>query len=132
VILVDSSVWVDFFRARRTPQTDFVQGHFNQSALICADLVIAEVLQGARSESHAATMAGVLGQMPSIMIAGNACAIAAAQNYRKLRALGVTPRKTIDVLIATRCILDSHALLHADKDFDPFEAHLGLKVIHAP
>jgi predicted nucleic acid-binding protein len=132
MILVDTSVWIDYGRGALTSQTAFLRGVLPFGQVAMGDIILAEWLQGVRSDAAATALIAGFSQIPCIDIGGRDCAIAAAQNYRKLRALGVTPRKTIDVLIATRCILDSHALLHADKDFDPFEAHLGLKVIHAP
>ena len=98
----------------------------NRIAILIGDLVLAELLQGTRSDQHAAKILNELREYQTISIVGPECAIQAAQNYRILRAKGITVRKTIDALIATRCILDNIPLLYSDRDFDPFVTHFGL------
>ena len=92
-----------------------------------ADLVIAEVLQGIDKNSEFARVLRLFRELDLIVISDEAIAIEAARNFRRLRALGITIRKTIDTLIATRCIQDGHMLLYSDRDFDPFVEHLGLE-----
>ena len=126
MILVDSSVWIDALHDRRTVQTIALKAVRGRELIGTADLVLAEVLQGARDEIAFALARAALLSGPFVVIGSRAVAIAAARNYQALRALGITPRKTIDTLIATRCILDRIPLLYSDRDFDPFVEHLGL------
>jgi predicted nucleic acid-binding protein len=127
--LVDSGIWIDYFRGAKTIHTDHLDRLLSASEALVGDLILAEVLQGYRTGQEAITVESLFGRVPCITIAGRDCAIAAAENNSALRALGQTPRKTIDTLIAPRCILDGPTLLHADRDFDPFLRHLGLRVI---
>lgn len=129
MILVDSSVWIDYFRGVPTPAARTLDALLNIEKIAVGDLMLAEVLQGFRTDADFKVARKVLSAFTVIDICGRDVAIQAAQNFRKLRALGVTIRKTIDTLIATRCIEDGMHLLHADRDFDPFETHLGLKVV---
>lgn len=124
--MADASVWIDFLRDRFTPQVDRLQGLFESDRLAVADLTVTEVLQGIGREKNLHTAERLLGRLPLIKIADWDVAIAAARNYRLLRARGITVRGTIDSLIATRCIQDNYALLFSDRDFDPFVEHLGL------
>ena len=126
MILVDSSVWIDFFRDRTTPQVERLVSLLLASEPAMGDLVLAEILQGCDTGKEFNQILRFLQPLPVIQISDETIAIQAARHYRTLRALGITVRKTIDTLIATRCITDGHALLYSDKDFDPFVAHLGL------
>ena len=126
MILVDSSVWIDFFRGTATPQADRLQALLGGQELLVADLVLVEVLQGYGRESDFATALDLMSRMEAVTVGGAEVAVAAARHFGFLRAKGITVRKTIDCLIATRCIMDRHALLYSDRDFDPFVAHLGL------
>jgi predicted nucleic acid-binding protein len=126
VILVDSSVWIDYFRGRSTATSDRLDELLATEPLLIGDLMLAEVLQGFTSDREFNEALRLLSTLPIVDIGGQEIAIAAATNYRRLRARGVTVRKTIDTLIATRCIVDGHALLYSDRDFDPFVEHLGL------
>lgn len=127
VTLVDSSVWIDFLRDRDTPQTDRLIRLIRSTRIQTADLVLAEVLQGVRDD-RAHRRALDLLTLPGVLcVSSEEVAVQAARNYRMLREMGFTVRKTIDTLIATRCILDGIPLLYADRDFDPFVAHLGLR-----
>jgi predicted nucleic acid-binding protein len=126
MILVDSSVWIDYFRGVRTPQSDRLDILLGAEPVLIGDLILGEVLQGFDGERDFNRGLGALGRLTCIDIAGREIAIAAARNLRALRALGVTVRKTIDTLIATRCIEDGYDLLYSDRDFDPFVTHLGL------
>lgn len=126
MILVDSSVWIDYFRGRDTPQTTRLDSLLGVELVAVGDLMLAEVLQGFDREADFNTALRMMRSLRIIDIGGADVAIAAARNFRLLRAKGVTVRKTIDTLIATRCILSGHALLFSDRDFQPFVTHLGL------
>jgi predicted nucleic acid-binding protein len=126
VILVDSSVWIDYFRGAATPQTDRLDALLSAEPLAVGDIVLTEVLQGFAAARDFDQALALMTTMPVIDIGGREIAIKAAGHYRALRAKGVTVRKTIDTLIATRCIEDGYALLYSDRDFDPFVEHLGL------
>ena len=131
MILVDSSVWIDYFRSADTPQVALLDSFFGRSPLAVGDLIAAEVLQGVRDEREFKWVKKTLDAFEHIDLAGYDLAVKASENYRSLRAVGVTIRKTIDTLIATRCIEDGLTLLHADRDFLPFAQHLGLKVAYS-
>jgi predicted nucleic acid-binding protein len=131
VIVADTSVWVDYFNGRDTPETGLLDRLLEAKRLLIGDLILAEVLQGFRSDVDFRRARWLLEGLEFRTMVGREIAIAAAGNYRALRARGVTVRKTIDTLIATFCILENHDLLHCDRDFDPFERHLGLRVVRA-
>jgi predicted nucleic acid-binding protein len=131
VILVDSSVWIDYFRSADTPQVALLDSLLGRSTLAVGDLIAAEVLQGVRDERELKLVKQALEAFDHIDVVGYHIAVKASENYRTLRAMGITIRKTIDTLIATRCIEDGLTLLHADKDFLPFAEHLGLKVAYS-
>lgn len=126
MILVDSSVWIDFFRGNSTPQTRVLDAILGREPLAIGDLILTEVLQGFRLDRDFYQAQRLLSSLTVIDLGGQAVAIQAAQNFRVLRLFGVTIRKTIDTVIATRCINDDYALLYRDKDFDPFVDFLGL------
>lgn len=129
MVLVDTTVWVDYFNDVETIQTTWLDDHLTQQRLGIVDLIACEILQGLSTEEEAAEVLGELKQFEIFETGGLELATAAARNYRVLRRKGVTVRKTIDCLIATFCIRGRHALLHCDSDFDPLEKHLGLQVI---
>jgi len=129
MIVVDSSVWIDYFRGFPTPQADKLDGLLGEELLAIGDLIVTEVLQGFASVRAFRDALALLEKFDWVPIGGADVAVAAAINHRRLRALGITPRKTIDTAIATRCIVSGHALLHDDRDFDAFEQHLGLRCI---
>ena len=129
MILVDSSVWIDFFRGTPSPQADRLDTLLGNEALWIGDLILTEVLQGFTSERDFNQAHRLLGSLDVIEIGGRDIAIQAARNFRTLRGLGVTVRKTIGTLIATRCIESGIALLHSDRDFDPFSEYLGLEAL---
>jgi predicted nucleic acid-binding protein len=126
VILVDSSVWIDYFRGAATPQADRLDALLGSEPLLIGDVVLTEVLQGFTAERDFNEALRLLGSLELVDIAGRDIAVQAARNFRALRAKGVTVRKTIDTLIATRCIENGYALLYSDRDFAPFVEHLGL------
>jgi predicted nucleic acid-binding protein len=127
VILVDSSVWIDFFRGTATAEAERLDALLGSDLLAVGDLMLAEVLQGFGSERDFNQARKLLTALDIVDIDGLDIAIQAARNYRTLRAKGVTIRKTIDTLIATRCIEGDYSLLYSDRDFDPFVEHLGLR-----
>ena len=131
MILVDSSVWIDFFRGRETAQVNKLDSLLAEERIFVGDLILTEVLQGFRTDKDFNEARRTLDTFPTIELAGAEVALAAAKNFRMLQSLGFTVRKTIDTIIATRCILDGYRLLHADRDFEPFSKHLGLKVVHS-
>jgi predicted nucleic acid-binding protein len=128
MILVDSSVWIDYFRGKDTRQTDKLDLLLGSQLLATGDLILTEVLQGFPDDRSFNDAKRMLTSLTIVELGGTQAAIQAAQNFRKLRGLGVTVRKTIDTVIATRCMLDGYELLHDDRDFDPFVKHLGLRV----
>ncbi len=129
MILVDSSVWIAQLRGRSTPATMKLAAAAAREPLLLGDLILLEVLQGARNEAHAARMERALRQYAIAPLLGLDLASKAAGNYRRLRELGITIRKTADIIIGTFCIEHRHTLLHDDRDFAPMQAHLGLKVL---
>ncbi len=129
MILVDSSVWIDYFRGNETPQTDHLDSLLGSEPVAIGDLILTEVLQGFASDKEFNQAKKLLTLLIVVDLGGQGIAIQAAKNFRALRALGVTVRKTIDTVIATRCIEDSFTLLHSDRDFEPFITHLGLRSI---
>jgi predicted nucleic acid-binding protein len=129
VILVDSSVWVDYFRGTSTAAASKLDELLGVEPLAVGDLIVVEVLQGFRSDNTFDRARRLLGEFPVIDLCGPELAVPAARNHRLLRARGVTVRKTIDTIIATRCIEDGHTLLHSDRDFEPFVAYLGLSSV---
>lgn len=129
MILVDSSVWVDYFKGALTPQTDKLDSLLGVEPLAVGDLILTEVLQGFDNDRDFEAARRLLTSLTVVEIGGLDVAIAAAENFRVLRKLGVTVRKTIDTVIATRCIRDGFDLLHSDRDFEPFTKYLGLRVV---
>ena len=129
MILVDSSVWVDYFKGRATAQTSLLEGLLDSQELAIGDLNFIEVLQGCKIEKEFNEVRRLLGRLDLVVLGGEDVAVPAAKNYLKLRQLGLTVRGTIDVVLATRCIVSGYQLLHSDRDFDAFEKHLGLKCV---
>lgn len=129
MILVDSTVWVDYFNGALTAQTERLDRLLDREPLAVGDLILTEVLQGFTDERDFDQARKMLTSMAIVELGGAEIAIQAARNFRALRRLGVTVRKTIDTIIATRCIESGYDLLHNDRDFDPFVQHLGLRVV---
>ena len=132
MILVASSVWIDYFNGISTWQTDSLDNCLSNVPVVIGDLIFTEVLQGFRSNKDFETARSFLGALPFRQIGGYNVAFQSAQNYRSLRKAGVTIRKTIDVIIATFCIIEGLTLLHDDRDFDPMESHFSLKTLTPP
>ena len=129
MILVDSSVWIDYFRGTATPQTDRLDRLLGEEPVAVGDLILTEVLQGFTTDRAFNDARKLLTALDVVLLGGEDVAIRAAVNFRALRELGITVRKTIDAVIATRCILSGYILLHSDRDFDVFEKHLGLRCL---
>jgi len=131
VILVDSGVWIDYFRGTATPQTDQLDSLLGNEPTATGDLILTEVLQGFISDRDFNQAKNLMTSLVVVDLAGQATAIQAARNFRMLRSLGITMRKTIDTviatLIATRCIESGLPLLYSNRGFDPFVRHLGLR-----
>lgn len=127
MILVDSSVWIDYFRGTLTPQAERLDALLSHEPILTGDLILTEVLQGFGRERDFNQAKKLLTSLNVIELGGQDVAIQAAKNFRTLRARGVTVRKTIDTVIATRCIENDLALLYSDRDFDPFVEQLGLR-----
>lgn len=127
MILVDSSVWIDYLRGVETRETDRLHGLLGVEPLAVGDLILTEVLQGTGTERDFNEVLRLLDRLDLVSLGGHGLAIQAARNFRVLREKGITVRKTVDCIIATRCIMDDLTLLHSDRDFAPFVAHLGLK-----
>jgi len=130
MLLVDSSVWIDFFNGKATPETLYLRDEADRNHVVVGDLILCEVLQGFCHEKDYQEAHELLTSFRSFDLVGQGIALQAAQNYRALRKRGVTVRKTIDVLIATFCVTNGLQLLHSDRDFDALEQHLGLQVFH--
>ena len=128
MILVDSSVWIGYLRGHRTPATAKLEAAADREPLLVGDLILLEILQGARDEFHAARIERALRQFALVSLLDADLAPRAARNYRRLRELGITIRKTADIIIGTFCIEHRHVLLHDDRDFAPMQEHLGLAV----
>ena len=129
MILVDSSVWIDYLRGTPTPQADKLDSLLGVTPLAIGDLILTEVLQGCATDRQFNEVRRTLEALELVVLGGADIAIEAAKNYRKLRSLGVTTRKTVDAIIATRCIVSDYELLHNDRDFEPFALHLGLRCV---
>lgn len=129
MIVVDTTVWVDYLRGVSTPQTEWLDANLERERIGMTDLILCEVLQGIKDDEVFRAVQRELLKFEVFPSSGIGLAIAAAKNYRRLRAQGLTVRRTIDCLIATFCLEYGHSLLHNDRDFDPFEHVLGLAVI---
>ena len=128
MILVDSSVWIDYFNGNHSWQTDLLDNILSNIPIIIGDLILTEVLQGFKSDKDYESAKAYLSDLPFRQMGGYNVAVQSAQNYRRLRKAGITVRKTIDVIIATFCIIEGLTLLHDDRDFNPIASYFPLKV----
>lgn len=128
VIVVDSSVWIDYFNGVESKATEKLDALLGVEPLAVGDLILTEVLQGFRNEAHYRTAKDLMLSLTVFELLGRKLAIKSADNYRALRARGITVRRTVDVIIATYCIEHELPLLFDDKDFLPFVRELGLRV----
>lgn len=131
MVIVDTTVWVDYFRGASNPETEWLDRHLNRQRLGLMDLILCEVLQGIQEPASFTRVRDQLLAFQVFETGGIDLAVAAAENYRALRRRGITVRRTIDCLIATFCLEAGHELLHRDRDFDPFEQALSLRVVLA-
>lgn len=127
MVLVDSSVWVDYFNGQRTRETDVLDGLLGTEPVAVGDLILVEVLQGFRVERDFRVAQEQLTGLPVFELLDRTRALRVAENYRALRKRGITVRKTTDAVIASFCIAENLPLLYSDRDFDPFVEHLALK-----
>jgi hypothetical protein len=130
VVIVDTTVWIDYFRGISNPETDWLDAELDRQRLGLTDIILCEVLQGVRDEAEATNVERQLLKLEVFETSGVDLSREAARNYRILRSRGHTARKTIDCLIATFCIREQHSLLHRDRDFDLFDSFLDLSVVH--
>jgi predicted nucleic acid-binding protein len=129
MLLVDSTVWIDYFNGQVTSQTNYLDQALAHEPILVGDLILVEVLQGFRSDADFESARQALFRFEQVSLVTPTLALQAARHYRTLRKQGLTVRKTIDCLIATYCLENGHVLLHSDADFDAFEQHLGLVVV---
>jgi predicted nucleic acid-binding protein len=127
VIVVDSSVWIDFFNGVSSPEVERLDGLLGVTPLVIGDLILVEVMQGFRNERDVATARQLFRSLALLPMLSGSNAWKAAENYRQLRSRGITVRKTIDGIIATACIEANLPLLFSDRDFVPYVEHLGLE-----
>ncbi len=127
MIVVDTSVWINYFNGKSTWQTEFLDKLLKEVPIIIGDLILTEVLQGFRSDKNYEIAKNNLSILPFKQMVGYKVALQSAQNYRILRKKRISVRKTIDVLIGTFCIMENYTLLHDDKDFEPMKKYLSLK-----
>ena len=127
MIVVDSSIWIDFFTGKDTPGVEVLDASLGEDVVAIGDLMLTEVLQGFRSDPDFRKARQLLLSLTIFNVVSTDIALKSAANYRELRALGITVRKTVDTIIATFCIGEKLPLLHSDRDFEPFHVHLGLK-----
>ena len=129
MIVVDTSVWIDYFNGRDTPQTERLDALLGHEPLGIGDLILTEVLQGFRVDRDYRTARGLLTSLMLFDMVGVENALRSAEQYRLLRRRGITVRSTVDVIIATACIVENYALLFSDRDFLPFVEHLNLRPV---
>ena len=128
--IVDTTVWIDYLGGFANPHTDWLDNELSRQPLGLTDLILCEILQGIRDEPAFRRVRRELSRFTLFPTGGEELAVASANNYRLLRVRGYTVRKTIDCLIASFCLREGHTLLHRDRDFDAFEQHLGLQIVH--
>jgi hypothetical protein len=129
MIMVDSSVWIDYFTGLASKQTDTLDDTLGQEPVAVGDLILTEVLQGFRRDKDYETARTLFDDLTVFEMLGKNMAIKSAENFRTLRKRGITVRKTADVIIASFCIEQKFPLLFSDKDFKPFVKYLGLQEV---
>lgn len=130
MVIVDASVWIDYFAPRANVHTTWLDKELEHKSIGLTDNILYEVLQGTRSDATFSARLRELSHFSIFDSGGEELAVASAQHYRFLRSKGITIRTAVDCLIATFCINHHHSLLHRDRDFEPFEKYLGLGVVH--
>ena len=129
MILIDSSVWIDYFNGKKTAQTDWLDASLGNTPIIIGEMILTEVLQGFQNDKDFKIARELLLGISFMSMGGQELAIESALNYRYLRRKGVTVRKTIDVMIGSFCIHNQLTLLHDDRDFNPMVQFLGLRIV---
>lgn len=129
MIVVDSSVWIDYFNGASTRETDLLATLLGVNPIMTGDLILTEVLQGFRDDADLRQAQQAMSLLAFEPMVGRNIAVASVHNYRQLQSRGITVRKTIDMLIATFCMENGHQLLHSDRDFDVISEHLGLEML---
>ncbi|MBN1276766.1 MAG: PIN domain nuclease [Deltaproteobacteria bacterium] len=129
MILVDSSVWIEYFTGNKTAKTDWLDSSLGNIPIVIGDVILAEILQGFQKEKDFRIAKDLLLRLPVIPMGGQDIAIESAANYRLLKKKGITVRKTTDIMIGTFCIRYNLPLLHDDRDFDPMTEFLGLETV---
>ncbi len=127
MIIVDSSVWIDYFIGRKTQGAEKLDSLLGEELVAIGDLMLTEVLQGFRADSDFRQARKLLLSLTIVNMLDTTIALKSAENFRILRKKGVTVRKNIDAIIATYCIENKYPLLHSDKDFQPFHDHFKLR-----
>ena len=130
MIVVDTSVWVDFFNGQNTPEVEQLDRLLSTTPILIGDLILVGLLQGFRKDKDFKIAQSLFAQLPQVTMSNPKLALKSAEYFRSLRKRGITVRKTIDCLIATYCIHHQYPLLYADRDFDPFVAHLQLQRVN--
>jgi predicted nucleic acid-binding protein len=128
MILVDSSVWIDYFNGMDTKHTDSLDQYLDNGEVVMGDLIFLEILQGFRNTRDYNRAKSTLAILDQYELLGNDMVVKCADNYRALRKKGITVRKTVDVIIATFCIENKFPLLFSDRDFSPFVSNMGLQL----
>ena len=130
MVIVDATVWIDYLRGDDNAATRWLERRLTLQPIGLTDLTLCEVLQGVRDDLEFSSVREDLLRFRVFSTGGAELAASAARNYLRLRARGLTVRKTIDCIVATFCLEAGHELLHRDRDFDAFEKALGLRVVH--
>lgn len=129
MVIVNSSIWIDYFNDKSTPQTNHLDLMLGEQLIGMGDIILAEVLQGFREDKTFTQAKELMLSLDIFPMLGVENALNSANNYRLLRKQGITIRKTTDTMIASFCITHNHSLLFSDRDFLPFVEHLGLKPV---
>ncbi len=129
MILVDTSVWIDYFNGANNRYTDNLDSALEEGAVAIGDLIFLEILQGFKTDRDHSRAKTTLESLDQFEMFGHRMALKCAENYRALRRKGKTIRKTTDVIIATFCIENQLPLLFSDRDFIPFVENLGLRPV---
>lgn len=129
MILVDTSVWIDYFNGNKTTQTENLDHLLSEDSILMGDIILAELLQGFKRDRDFRKAKKELWLLKCVHLGGKSLALKAAMNFRFLRSKGITIRKTVDMLIGSWCIEHKIPLLHNDKDFDQMAQHLPLEIV---
>ncbi|MCL2834330.1 MAG: PIN domain nuclease [Treponema sp.] len=128
MVVVDTTVWIDYIHGLETPHTDALDYELLHNQVITGDLLITEFLQGFRNDSDFEAAKKIMNSLIYFDMLGKEIALKSAVNFRLLRKQGITIRKTADIIIGTFCIENELPLLHSDRDYEPMERYLGLQI----